>query len=188
MRAFRNPRLAAVIAEEFELSHNARGRRTLIGPTAVPLDHVGLATSIATSLQRLNDRNGDGINSGLFLAADFLERASDPSLGHEINEGQALRWAALLETENPVNGLDLAELGPSDIEALSLQAWLWLASSLGDREPELPTKFAEHLFAAATDPITRLFIANSILRHPRLAGRYLDATEVSFIAAVELGA
>jgi hypothetical protein len=44
---FQNPRLASVIAEEFECSHNAMGRRALIGPTSTPLNHVSLANDIA---------------------------------------------------------------------------------------------------------------------------------------------
>jgi hypothetical protein len=44
---FLTPRLAAVIAEEFDKSHNSMGRRTLIGPVVTPLDHISLAANIA---------------------------------------------------------------------------------------------------------------------------------------------
>jgi hypothetical protein len=117
------------------------------------------------------------MNSALFLAADFLERASNPSYGPEINEEYALRWVTLRETGDPVKGLNLAELGRSDLDALSPQAWLWLASSLEDQDPEFPISFAESLFTTSTDPVIRLAVADSMLRHPHLARRYSEAGE-----------
>lgn len=46
---FLNPRLAVVLAEEFEASHRGIGRRSVIGPTSLPIDHVQLARDIATA-------------------------------------------------------------------------------------------------------------------------------------------
>jgi hypothetical protein len=43
----------------------------------------------------------------LLLAADFLERASDPSFGPEINEEYALRWAMMRQAGDPVRELGI---------------------------------------------------------------------------------
>jgi hypothetical protein len=110
----------------------------------------------------------------LLLAADFLERASDPSFGPEINEEYALRWAMMRQAGDPVRELGLAELAPDDADTLSLPAWLWIASSLGDKDPELSTKFVESLFVSSRDPVLRLSIADAVLRHPGLARRYAE--------------
>lgn len=46
---FLNPRLAAVLAEEFEVEKAGLGRRSLIGPTSLPIDHAQIAADIATA-------------------------------------------------------------------------------------------------------------------------------------------
>jgi hypothetical protein len=46
---FLNPRLAVILAEEFEVEKRGLARRALIGPTSLPLSHTSLATDIATA-------------------------------------------------------------------------------------------------------------------------------------------
>jgi hypothetical protein len=46
---FQNARLSVVLAEEFEVEKGGLGRRSLIGPTSLPLDHAQLAADIATA-------------------------------------------------------------------------------------------------------------------------------------------
>lgn len=46
---FSEPRLAAVLAEEFEPVHHALGRRSLIGPMKLPIDHAKLSADIAAA-------------------------------------------------------------------------------------------------------------------------------------------
>lgn len=46
---FLNPRLSLVLAEEFEVIRAGLGRRTLIGPMSLPIDHVQIAADAATA-------------------------------------------------------------------------------------------------------------------------------------------
>jgi hypothetical protein len=44
---FMNPKLSAVLAEEFEVTRGGLGRRSLIGPMSLPINHASLAADIA---------------------------------------------------------------------------------------------------------------------------------------------
>jgi hypothetical protein len=46
---FRGARLGAVLAEEFETVHKAVGRRSLIGPHHLPIDHAAIRSAIAAA-------------------------------------------------------------------------------------------------------------------------------------------
>lgn len=111
------------------------------------------------------------MTAGLVLAADFIERAADPAYGAETNELYGLRWAMLAKERHPAF-LGLAELRPEDSGLLSAGAWLWLATSLGEADPELPPEFAESLFETEEDLVFRLRLADAFLHHPALARRY----------------
>ncbi|GAC1344539.1 MAG: hypothetical protein NVSMB18_22340 [Acetobacteraceae bacterium] len=50
---FTNPRLAVILAEEFELERRGLARRAMIGPMAVPLNHLSLTADIATAYNTL---------------------------------------------------------------------------------------------------------------------------------------
>jgi len=77
------------------------------------------------------------MNSALALASEFIERAANPSFGVEVNEEYALRWALLRQTGNPITELRVGEFAPEDLDILSLDAWIWLGSTLTDGDPEL---------------------------------------------------
>jgi hypothetical protein len=49
---FANPKLSVVLAEEFELAHQGLGRRSLIGPMSLPIDHANLASEIVNAYDR----------------------------------------------------------------------------------------------------------------------------------------
>jgi hypothetical protein len=112
------------------------------------------------------------VNSSLVLASEFIERAANPAFGLEVNEEYALRWAILRQTGDPVSDLQIGELTPHDLDALSLDAWFWLGSTLTDGDPELPAAVIDHLFQLTADPVHRLKVADMSLRHPRLSERY----------------
>ena len=46
---FLNPKLAVVLAEEFEVIRAGLGRRALIGPMSVPINHAQIAADAATA-------------------------------------------------------------------------------------------------------------------------------------------
>jgi len=111
------------------------------------------------------------MNSALALASEFIERAANPSFGVEVNEEYALRWALLRQTGNPITELRVGEFAPEDLDILSLDAWIWLGSTLTDGDPELPAPVLARLFEYAPDPVYRLKVADMSLRHPALAKR-----------------
>jgi hypothetical protein len=104
----------------------------------------------------------------LILAADFIERASDPAQGPEVNDDHAMRWAVAREERDAVLELGLGKLGPEDVELLSPPAWLWLTGALREQDPELPYRLADALYDASEDPLFRLSFADAMLRHPRI--------------------
>src|SRR4051812_24190091 len=107
------------------------------------------------------------MNSALRLASDFIERAGNPEFGLEANEEYTLKWALLRQIGNPVADLNIKELSPKDLDALSPEAWFWLGSSLIDDDPELPASLIDALFQVTFDPVYRLRVADMSLRHPR---------------------
>jgi hypothetical protein len=112
------------------------------------------------------------VNVTLRLASDFIERAASAGYGVPINEEYTLRWLMLRADGDVMRALNVAELGPNDVDTLSPEAWVWLGASLGGNDPELPAALMEALFTATDDPIYRLRIADVALRHPSLSERY----------------
>jgi hypothetical protein len=115
------------------------------------------------------------MNVTLRLATDFIERAANANYGSAVNEEYALRWLMLRSDGDVMRALNIAELGPQDIDVLSLDSWLWLGANLGGNDPELPSSLVEALFTATEDPVYRLRIADVSLRHPSLSERYLKS-------------
>lgn len=110
----------------------------------------------------------------MILASEFIERAAGSDFGKAVNDEYALRWAMLRAESDPVRALDVAELGPDDLEVLSPEGWLWLGAQLGSSDPELPSALVEALFTATEDPVLRLLVADTSLRHPAFAARMLS--------------
>lgn len=117
------------------------------------------------------------MNTALQLASDFIERAGNHAFGQEINEEYVLRWERLKLSGTPIATLGIADLSREDIGVLSLDAWLWLGSTLGVDDPEYPAPFVDALFKSTDDPIQRLRVADMSLRHPALAQRYAQLGE-----------
>jgi hypothetical protein len=112
------------------------------------------------------------MNMTLLLACDFIERAASADYSGATNDEYTLRWLMLRAGGDPVRALNIVELGPNDIDALSLEAWLWLGGNLGEKDPELPAPLVEALFMATEDLVYRLRVADVSLRHPALNRRY----------------
>ena len=61
----------------------------------------------------------------LTLAADFIERMSNPAYGVAVNEEYSLRFAQLLERERVAGLLNSEAREERDVNALTAHGWLW---------------------------------------------------------------
>jgi hypothetical protein len=81
----------------------------------------------------------------LTLAAEFLDRMTNPSYGPAINEDYSLRFAVLMSAENSDKSLD-EEIGLlENVNTLGPYVWLWIINRARSRDIILSEDLLLHL-------------------------------------------
>src|SRR4029450_13257633 len=123
----------------------------------------------------------------LGLAADFIDRMTNPAPGQEENAAYAARFAELLERDDGLQSQLLAsDLGPDDIDLLGLQGWLWYLNWLATRGVLPGEAFLTALYEDADDSLLRLLVVEAVATNPRVAGPYRDRSPGEMVGMMQL--
>jgi hypothetical protein len=101
----------------------------------------------------------------LKLAADFIERMSNPGYGIRVNEDYALRLGSLLATEG-FDGLLRREIAQiRDTDTLSPHGWLWLLNWARAKGIRLDDKLLLHLAEMLSSVFMQVVVIDVATRH-----------------------